>query len=184
MRKAFAGKIVLLGSALAFDDMRQTPIGLGTWLPDEARSPGVLVLALQIRSLMAQRLLQSPQPLVSMALALLLALTWFLRPGWAAWMLVLALVTALLAGGLRLLRAGWVVPSVELAASALLGLGGRTAVGAWAKGREHRRLRATFDGFVSPMRVPARTVRHYPIRARWPSRALSRCLPRCRSASA
>ena len=150
LQQAFSGKVVLLGSTLAHDDLHRTPVDLGAWLADAGRSFGVLIHAQQLRSLLTHTLLQSLPQGAALGMALLLATTWFLRPSWHAWVLVAALALAVVAGGLWLLRAGWIVPSLGLAGSALLGIAGRTATAAWASSRERRRLRATFDGFVSP----------------------------------
>ena len=149
LQRLFGGKIVLLGSVLALDDLHRAPVPLGAWL-DDSRSHGVLIHAQQLRALLSSSMLSTLPAGAAVALVILLSATWFLRPSRGAWILAAVAAVAILAAGLFLLRTGWVIPSLGLALACLLGLGGRTSLVAWDSYQERRRLRATFDGFVSP----------------------------------
>lgn len=150
LQAAFAGKVVLLGSLLAHDDLHRAALSLAT--SDEGETThGVFIHAVQLRSLMAHTLLQETPQLVVLLIALVLTLTWWLRPSVWTWLGVSGAVAALYIGSLLLLRQqSLAIPAVTWSIALLSGISGRTGMTAWQSAAERRLLRNVFGGFVSP----------------------------------
>ena len=150
LRAAFANKAVFLGSVMSFDDHQRTPVALGNWNTPHGTSHGVLVHAQQLRSMMDNAMVQPLALPHQLALLVLLALGWWLKPGVWTWagMVVLAIAIQLIS--LVLLRSGWAVASLSLCVAWAAGIGAKAAVTGWHLIRERKRLRDTFGGFVSP----------------------------------
>lgn len=146
----FAGRVVLLGSVLPFEDQHATPVRLAAWDRQTDTSHGVLIHAQQVRSVLESAIIPERPRWASILLALLLVCAWWLRPTLAAGIAVIVLAGLCMAGGLYALRSGISLP-VSLALAALLGsFAARTGLAAALSARERRRLRASFDGLVSP----------------------------------
>lgn len=146
----FGGRVVLLGSVLPFEDQHATPVRLAAWDRQTDTSHGVLVHAQQLRSVLESAIIPERPPWASILLALVLAAAWWLRPTLAMGLVVLGLAGLCVAGGLYGLRSGTALP-VPLALAALLGgFTARAGLAAALSARERRRLRASFDGLVSP----------------------------------
>jgi CHASE2 domain-containing sensor protein/tRNA A-37 threonylcarbamoyl transferase component Bud32 len=128
LRAAFAGKIVMLGSVIPFEDRVHLPVRLAAWEdPTNLDSPGVLLQAQIVRTLLAGAAIRTPPPwslVLLAALGALLGLGAARRPFlWGPLLLAwLALVGVL---AYRLLDQGWFLPLTGLAAAAVLGFGAR-----------------------------------------------------------
>jgi class 3 adenylate cyclase/CHASE2 domain-containing sensor protein len=149
LAEAFEGKIVFLGSLLAHDDQHLVPVKLA--VGDTGNTThGVFIHATQMRALLAGGPIREISPLWTALIAMLLSLAWWLPPGKKSLAVMLAGIALLLAGSVELLAAGWAIPAMTWGGALLAGLGGRTILAAWQAAAERRRLRLTFDGFVSP----------------------------------
>lgn len=146
----FSGRVVLLGSVLPFEDQHSTPVRLAAWDSQTDTSHGVLIHAQQLRSVLESAMISEHSLPAGIVLALLLASAWWLRPTPGNGLAVVFCAGLIVAGGLLALRAGTALP-VPLALIALLGgFGSRLGLAATLATRERRRLRASFDGLVSP----------------------------------
>ena len=150
LKQVFGGKIVFLGSVLAFDDQHRGPVALADWSPDADTSLGVLFHAQALRSLLTGHMVHAIPSAMQWLLVLLLAGTWWLRPNPLVWVGVVGITLSILAASVFLLNAGWAMSSVSMSAALLLGISARTGTSGWLAARERRRLRDTFGGFVSP----------------------------------
>lgn len=150
LRAVFGGRPVLLGAVLPFSDRVWLPVPLAAWEPLNRRTPGVLLHAQSLRSMLSGGLIgEAPRSLLVLACALS-ALFWFGRTSW----LKLAMVTGFAAGvffaGVWLLGSGSYLPAASVMVSALLAAGVRMAVDGWNHAREKRALKQSFGGYVSP----------------------------------
>ena len=151
LQRVFAGKAVLLGSVLKYEDRHRAAVNLVGWDTLAPNAPGVLLHAQVVRNLLNAGLVQAvPVPLTwVLTLMAMLLWWWALRPAVA-----LALALALVVGGLLAstlaLHQGVFLPmaSVLLAATASIAL--RQAVQTAVQLRERMRLRRAFEGYVSP----------------------------------
>jgi adenylate cyclase len=150
LQKAFGGKVVLLGSVLAFDDQHRGPVPLAAWSDGATTSHGVLFHAQQLRNILAGNLIQPLHQGVQWLVLLLLASSWWWRPGPMGWGVASGLTLAVLAGSVYLLRIGLAVPALAWSMALLAGVVLRGGCAGWVAARERRRLRDTFGGFVSP----------------------------------
>jgi len=151
LQRAFRGKPVLLGMVLPFDDRQRLPVTLAAWEEGTATTPGVLLQAQVLRSLLSDGLIATLNPLGVTALAAAAALLWLV----AARLLIVLLVGAAFAGAMlvlsaALLAAGTHLPLATVVLTGLLALGARNAWEALLLLKERRRLRNAFAGYVSP----------------------------------
>lgn len=151
LERAFRNRPVLLGVVLPFEDRQRLPVALAAWQQSADSSPGVLLHAQALRSLLGSGLISTVSPLIVMVLIAAAALLWRVT-GRA---LLLALVGAVFAGLLMLLATallfhGVHLPVAAIALTGLLALAGRNAYEAALQLRERRRLRSVFSGYVSP----------------------------------
>jgi class 3 adenylate cyclase/CHASE2 domain-containing sensor protein len=151
LRSAFAGKIVLIGPALRFEDHKPQPVNLAGWETSQLDAPGLLLHAQSLRSILGGGLIRDLSPAWSVALALVFALLWFVPAGlWRTPVLVLLSGAALAAGSLVLLEhrihlaIGLPLVAVAIAAGARVGLQATRAF------LQRRRLREALVGYVSP----------------------------------
>ncbi len=152
LQASFGGRLVLLGSQLAHDDQHRVPVPLAVadLGRDTDTTHGVFIHAMQLRSVLGQRLLRELPGAGVLLVAFLLATSWWWRPGIAAWGAAGVLTAALFAASVLALPAGWSLPAVLWCMALLGGLGGRSLLQAWQTARERRRLHQAFDGSVSP----------------------------------
>jgi len=152
LAQAFAGKPVLLGSVLPFEDRQIQPVNLAGWEPDNGHNvPGVLVHAQALRSLLNGGLAVQVGESWVVVLALLCSLLWFLQLRTHT-AIAVALVFTLISLGATslLLHHGWYLPVAVPLLVGLLALAGRWLLTALLEMGERRRLRAAFAGYVSP----------------------------------
>ena len=148
LKRAFAGKPVMLGFIVPFTDRQLAPAPLMAAEPDSANVPGVALHAQTLRNALGGGLIAQVPAAVSLLLCAAAAALWFvsLRAAYAL-LLWFALAAALLAASTWLLRSGWLLPVVIpiiIASVTLLGRAGFEAM------RERWRLRSSFSGYVSP----------------------------------
>lgn len=151
LRRAFAGKAVLLGSVLKFEDRHPVAVNLVAWDAQARNAPGVVVHAQVLRNLMGRGLVQGAAPWLAVIMSLAVALLWWWvpRPVWAVagvaavWMVALVVSTLALHHRLHL-------PVLGIMLVAGLACGARQALQIAGNLRERRRLRQAFGGYVSP----------------------------------
>ncbi len=150
LKTSFAGKAVLFGAVLPFEDRHRLPVPLAAGEPETTLLPGVLVHAQALRSLLTNGMIQpAPSPLASL-LAALGALFW-LHPGnlrkvtlyTSSLLLILTASTFALSHGIYL-------PAVTLMLCSTLGFFARLTYESVQNYREKKQLRSAFSGYVSP----------------------------------
>ena len=151
LHKAFAGRPVLLGSVLQYEDRHRAPLGLVGWDDAGAGLPGVLLHAQVLRNLLGAGLVQ-PAPAWAVAVLMLLAsLAWLmpLQQARAVGAIALLLVVAA-AGSTLLLYHGVHLPVATACLLATVGIVARLLLLTMRQLRERRQLRSAFGGYVSP----------------------------------
>lgn len=150
LKKAFAGRVVMLGSVLPFDDRHRIPVPLAAW-EDSATTPGALIHAQALRSLLGAGPVRDAPIAATVALIVLGCALWFAGtriPGgialFAAFALAAVAASAVLLWHRIYLPAGTAV----LAGASSLAL--RFAYEAWFNRQQRMRLRRAFAGAVSP----------------------------------
>src|SRR5688572_4207345 len=145
-----AGKPVLLGFILPFEDRKTVPVSLARWEPGNRSVPGVLVHAQILRSMLNGGLLK-PVGAWAVALLVLAGAAFVLLPAGARTLGLFALFVALLAGAaLSLMSAGWVLEAGAPALAAAVAVAVRYVDDSIAEARERAVLRRAFGGSVSP----------------------------------
>src|SRR5712692_3823929 len=150
LRASLAGKPVLVGFILPFEDRRMIPVDLARWEAGNRSVPGVLVHAQVLRTMLNGGLVQPLGNWLVYALALLGAALVFLRSGVRTAAIYAAYIALLGAGTWFLLRGGWFLESAAPALAATLAVTGRFVNDAIAEARERATLRNAFGGYVSP----------------------------------
>ncbi len=150
LRAAFAGKVVLIGSVLPFEDRHAAPVALAGW-ENVATVPGVLLHAQALRTLLGSGPILIAALPWAMLLAALAAVAGFAAsrplPAWAIAGALCALLLALLIAGLQrgvFIAVGGAIAAVLVAAAV------RTTVEAVLGLRQRLWLRRAFAGAVSP----------------------------------
>lgn len=150
LRDAFAGRVVLIGSVLPFDDRHRTPVPLAAW-EDSLTTPGVLIHAQALRSMLGAGLVRELPYAATAALLAAACALWFAAARVVAGVALFALFAVVaFAASTWLLghRAHLPVGTAILAAAAATAL--RLAYEAWFNRRQRMRLRRAFAGAVSP----------------------------------
>jgi adenylate cyclase len=151
LRRAFAGRPVLLGTVLPMEDRLRVPVPLAGWEPGEYAVPGVLIHAQTLRSLMGPGLIKETPDSTQVAGSALAALLWFLGATVSGASFALAgFALACLGVSIGLLHTGWWMPIAGTLAMAVLASAGRVSREAALQMIERRRLRRAFGGYVSP----------------------------------
>jgi class 3 adenylate cyclase/CHASE2 domain-containing sensor protein len=153
LRRAFAGKVVLVGSVLPFVDRHFQVVDLNGWGEDNRRfAPGVLLHVQALRNLLgAGPLGDVPRPVV-MALVVICALLGSLlgqrvRLGAAALAAALAALAATVVG--TFLKGAFLPPALPMA-GLVAGYLVRIVWGTVRRQQESARLKRVFGGNVSP----------------------------------
>jgi class 3 adenylate cyclase/CHASE2 domain-containing sensor protein len=153
LKKAFAGRVVLVGSVLPFEDRHFQVVDLNGWGEDNRRfAPGVLLHVQAMRNLLGAGPLGELPRSAGIVLALLCTLAGTLlgrrvRLGGAALALALALLVATVAGAFL---KGVFVPPALLMGGLVAGYLVRVVWGTVRRQRESARLKRVFGGNVSP----------------------------------
>lgn len=151
LQSAFAGKPVLLGSVLQYEDRHRAPVQLVAWDHEAANLPGVLLHAQVLRNLLNDGLVR-PAPAILIAVLLVgAALSWLiaLRSAWA-FVGVIALAALGLLVSTAALHRNIYLPVATVWLLAVAGIAGRQMAIAVQQLRERVRLRGAFGGYVSP----------------------------------
>ena len=147
---ALAGRPVLLGFILPFEDRKTVPVSLARWEPGNLSVPGVLVHAQILRSMLNGGLLRAADTW-AVALLALLGAAFVLLPSGARTLGLFALFVVLLAGAaLWLMSAGWVLEAGAPALASAAAVAVRYLDDSIAEARERALLRRAFGGSVSP----------------------------------
>ena len=151
LQRAFAGKAVLFGSVLKFEDRHPTAVNLVGWDAQAMNGPGVLVHAQALRNLLGAGLVQGVPVWFSVRLTLLAAQLWWWVPrARVALAVVLALGLVAVAASTAALYYRLHVPVAALLLVAATACGARQVLQTTRNLRERRRLRQAFGGYVSP----------------------------------
>ena len=152
LERAFAGKAILLGSVLKYEDRLAAPVNLVAWDPQATNVPGVLLHAQALRNLLNDGLIQPVAAWIPFFLALAAALLWLWAPRPTVAFLLLATVwAACIAASTLALAGGLELPVTTVMLVAMLAVGGRQGFETALSLRERRRLRRAFGGYVSPV---------------------------------
>ena len=156
LKAAFAGKPVLLGFILPFEDRKNVPVDLAALEPGNHLVPGVFVHAQILRSMLNGGLVQQA-PAILIALLILAGAGFWLMPSAQASRLALLgfLVAVALLALLALMFQRTFVPVAGPILAALLGAGARYVHATTIQARERALLRNSFGGYVSPQVMKA-----------------------------
>ena len=151
LARVFAGKAVLLGSTLKFEDRLAAPVNLVAWDPLAINSPGVLLHAQALRNLLNDGFIKPLTPWLPLALALAAALLWLWAPspGMAFTVLAVLWAACVVASTLALANR-YELQVATIMFIALVAMGGRQLLETALNLRERRRLQRSFGGYVSP----------------------------------
>ncbi|MBP9712494.1 MAG: adenylate/guanylate cyclase domain-containing protein [Sterolibacterium sp.] len=150
LRHHFAGKAVLLGAVLPFEDRHRLPVALSGWEPERLQQPGVLIHAQSLRSLRQHGMIQPLSTSGVLLLAALGALLWWHPGNRYKVALYLATLLALPLLGVWLLTTGTFLPAASLMLCVSIGFLSRLAYESLRSYREKKQLRSAFSGYVSP----------------------------------
>ncbi len=155
LQQAFAGRVVLLGSILRFEDRLRSPLPLLAAEPDALQVPGVLLHAQMLRTLATGGGIK-PVPTALLLLLGVLAALPALLPRLAAVSLAsLAALLALALGRIWAWHSGYFFSPVMPALLLILAYVARAGFDYWRVERERRFLKRSFEGFVSPQVLKA-----------------------------
>jgi len=151
LQAKIAGKPVLLGFILPFEDRKTAPVDLAALEPGNRLVPGVFVHAQILRNMLNGGLVQQAPGLLVALLILAGAGFWLMPSSVASRVALLAFLIALAAGALFALKVQHIfVPVLAPMLAAMLGTGARYVHAATAQARERALLRNSFGGYVSP----------------------------------
>jgi adenylate cyclase len=151
LRENFSGKAVMLGGVLKFEDIQRLPVALTAWDDDAGATPGVLMHAQALRSILGNHLIAERQAGWIALAAAIATLLWFGAINLTAALAMVSVTTVvLLAVSTWLLPQGIFFPVVEVVAAASLAAFGRVGLLTTEKLLERRRMRLAFSGYVSP----------------------------------
>ena len=147
---AFGDRVVLVGGVLPFIDRFAQPVNLAGWEDEGGQTPGVLLHAQALRSVLGAGLVSASPPLVPALLAALGGLLWFAGARFSVAAPAVALTwLGALAGSVLALRSGYAVPVAGLLAASLLAAAARWAYEAWFQRQEQARIKASLSGYLS-----------------------------------
>ena len=147
---AFGDRVVLVGGVLPFIDRFAQPVNLAGWEDEGGQTPGVLLHAQALRSVLGAGLVSASPPLVPALLAALGGLLWFAGARFSVAAPAVALTwLGALAVSVLALRSGYAVPVAGLLAASLLAAAARWAYEAWFQRQEQARIKASLSGYLS-----------------------------------
>ncbi len=151
LQSAFAGRLVLIGAVLPFTDRHRQAVNLAGWESSSGAAPGLLLHAQTLRSLLGPGLIRTAPGGAGVALSAAAGLLWFgfARVGRGlAWLAGFA--AAAMGAALWLLHLGLHLPVAGALLLAICAGVARIGFDAWFQRRERLRLKAAFNGYVSP----------------------------------
>ncbi|MDD5058340.1 MAG: adenylate/guanylate cyclase domain-containing protein [Sideroxydans sp.] len=149
MRNAFAGKPVLLGMILPFEDRVNLPVVLAAWEPENRHVSTVVWHAQALRSMLERGLIQESHHDLVLALSLLAALLWFARLHWFKFVSLVIFPIVLLAYSTWHLSQAAYLPVGGILLSGFAAFGLRSIYELILKARENKELRGIFGSYVS-----------------------------------
>ena len=151
LEQAFAGKTILLGGVYRFEDRLRAPVNLAAWDAEAVNVPGVLLHAQALRSLLNEGLIAPVSQWLVVMLCLLMAGFWFVAANqWIAAGAVVGGGIVVGATSTALLSRGWYLPPAAILIALTTAIAARVLYEAALKLRERRRLRRSFNAYVSP----------------------------------
>jgi adenylate cyclase len=156
LHSTFAGKPVLLGFILPFEDRKSIPVALAALEPGNHLVPGVFVHAQILRNMLNGGLVQAAPALLIALLILAGAGFWLLPASNGARLAMLGfLITLPVMAVLALRTHQTFIPVLAPILAAILGAGARHVQAAASQARERALLRNAFGGYVSPQVMSA-----------------------------
>jgi class 3 adenylate cyclase len=150
LTEAFAGRIVMLGSVLPFEDRHRIPVPLAAW-EDSATAPGVLIHAQALRSLLGEGPVLDAPLAATLALVALGCALWFAGMRIVGGVVLFTVfVVAAVAASTVLLWNRIHLPAATAVLAGASSLALRLAYEAWFNRQQRMRLRRAFAGAVSP----------------------------------
>lgn len=151
LQRIFRDRVVIVGSVLPFRDRHQVPVPLTAWEAEQTRVPGMLVHAQQLLTSMSRTAIEIAPRWLTICLAGLLSLLWFVPVGTVRVVLILLISGSLLVilSTIMLDRAFWLPPTVPVLLAILM-TSGRVLLQAIRHWQERRLLKNSFAGYVSP----------------------------------
>jgi class 3 adenylate cyclase len=150
LHAVLAGRPMLVGAVLPFDDRVMLPVALAAWESGN-NLPGVLVHAQALRSVLGRGLIAPPSTILMFTMIVLGTLIWWVG---AATRRVLGLAAlalgALGAASLYALAQGIALPLAQPALALAIAALGRIGFEGLSAVSERQRLRHSFGGYVSP----------------------------------
>ena len=151
LKQAFAGKPVLLGGVLKYEDLLTAPVNLIAWDRQALNVPGVVLHAQALRNMLDAGVITPLPAWLIVTMCLVAGLAWFAAGNVRiAAALVIAGAAILIVGATALLARGSYVPPVPVFATLVLAAGARTVRETALGMRERRKMRQAFSGYVSP----------------------------------
>ena len=151
LKQVFAGKPVLLGGVLKYEDRLTAPVNLIAWDREAENVPGVVLHAQALRNMLDTGVIAPVPAWLLLTLCLVAGLAWCAAANVRiAAALAIAGAAALAAGATAALARGWYVPPAPVLATLVLGAGARTVRETALGMRERRKMRQAFSGYVSP----------------------------------
>lgn len=155
LKSLFAGKPVLFGQTLPFEDRHYQPVNLAAWEHDNKNYvPGVLIHAQALRSLLNDRLITKTSSLIVYLGIVALSLLWWLNVSISVSAALFSLVFVILWSiQFLLLQQGFHLPIAAMILAGMIALGGRKVMDTGYQLLERHRLRKVFNGYASPQVV-------------------------------
>lgn len=150
LNKAFAGRIVLVGTLLPSDPRFKVPVPIAAWEPESKTLPGVVVQAQGLRSMLARGMVQPVGKFEVALLSMVAALFWLFRNN--RWKVVAFVVFVLGIPAIATLALwhGVFVPAGTLTLAGAIAFAARLAWEGLRHYHEKKLLRTAFAGHVSP----------------------------------
>jgi class 3 adenylate cyclase/CHASE2 domain-containing sensor protein len=151
LQQEFGGKPVLLGIVLEDTDIKDVPVRLASFRPEnDLHAPGVLVHAQILRSMWNQGFIHPLPRWALFSLCALFACFWFGESILGKFRLLLAASAALLiACALLFLKNIWLPPTAILM-TGWIGFSSQSVLQAWRSFKEKQHMKRVFSGSVSP----------------------------------
>ena len=149
LQRTFAGKPVLLGMVLPFEDRINLPVELAAWEPENRHLSSVVWQAQALRSMLVRGLIKESNRDFVLALSLLAALLWFVRLHWYKFVALVIFPVLLLAYSTWQLSEAVYLPVGGILLSGLFAFALRSIYELALKARENRELRGIFGSYVS-----------------------------------
>ena len=152
LRRAFSGKLVLVGDLSRFEDRFRQPVNLAPWEADNGnRVPGVLIHAQIVRSLVDRGPISVTPSAWAAAATLLVTLLWFIPlHGWIVVVALAGTLGLMYLGSTALLAAGMHIDAFNPMLIGAIAIVGRWMIEAGLHLGERLALRRTFSGYVGP----------------------------------